>query len=264
MGKVGQLAKEQHLLMRPYQGLRKYFSRLVHHVTAPSQFVLDLHQKMGFFALAETRVVPNSHGFGLKEIDRNFLGRSKPHKKISATRFLYVGRIDKAKGVDLLCQAFVQAASQHPGMLLRVAGWGPLDESLREKYRNQNNIIFTGPVFGVQKNELFRDSDMLVTPSLAPESFGIVIAEAFSYGLPVIATRVGAYTEIVQEGQTGFFVNPGSVEDIFSALLKAGKEPLLIDTMSWNCIEQARRFTSEKFLGDYLALYQDNLENRNL
>jgi glycosyltransferase involved in cell wall biosynthesis len=259
IGRVGRLAQGQNLVIRPYQNLRKYFSRLVHAATAPSRFVLDLHQKMGFFSRANTRIVPNSHGFDAGELQQNSSESSRPYKKDLATRFLYIGRLDKAKGVDVLCEAFLLADGQNQNLLLRIAGWGPLDETLRKKYKHQSNIVFTGPVFGAQKAELFRDSHVLLAPSVAPESFGIVIAEAYSYGLPVIASRVGAYPEIVRDGETGFLVEPGSVDDLYSALTKVSKEHFLINAMSGNCFEEARKYTTEKPISDYLDIYEDRL-----
>ena len=176
-------------------------------------------------------------------------------KKGLARHFLYLGRLDKAKGIDLLCQAFLRVASLHNDVLLRIAGWGPLDESLREEYKNSTNIEFIGPVSGSMKKELFRDSDVLVAPSVIPEPFGIVIIEAYAHGVPVITSRTGAFPEIVREGETGLLVNPESVDDLFSAMVKFSEEKTLLATMSANCIEEARKFTTEKMINDYLDVY---------
>jgi glycosyltransferase involved in cell wall biosynthesis len=262
MGKVGRLAQEQNIVMRPYQILRRHFSRLVDQVTSPSRLVLNTHKKMGFFPKATTKIIPNTHGYDSGELRQNFLEVSKSPKKELPRRFLYLGRLDKAKGIDLLCQAFLRIASQNPDILLRIAGWGPLDASLREKYKDQHNIIFTGPVFGAQKAELFKDSDVLVAPSLAPENFPIVIAEAYAHGLPVITSRAGAFPEIVREGETGFLVETGSVDHLCSALARVSQDPRLTSAMSARCIEEAQKYTTEKFIGDYLELYRGSLDRR--
>jgi len=257
MGRVGRLAQEQSLVMRPYQSVRRYFSRLVHHVTAPSQFVLNLHQKMKFFPLAKVGVIPNTHGFSTGELNKAYPESQTLFQNDEAKHFLYIGRLDQAKGIDLLCQVFSQFNGLDQDWLLRIAGWGPLDAFLREKYECQGNIEFMGPVFGDEKTELFRRSHVLVAPSLAPESFGIVIAEAYSHGLPVIATRIGAYPEIVQDGKTGFLVKPGSAEGLSSAIIKISAEKNLFKTMSENCFVEAQKFTTEKFLSDYINIYED-------
>jgi glycosyltransferase involved in cell wall biosynthesis len=257
MGKVGRLAQEQRPVMRPYQHTRRHFSRLVHTATAPSQFVMDLHQKMGFFPGANIRIIPNTHGLSSEELQRNISESSKSAQNDLGMNFLFLGRLEKAKGIDVLCEAFSHADSKKHNLKLRLAGNGPLDEMLREKYKHQENMIFTGPVFGAQKDELFRNSNMLVAPSIVPESFGIVIAEAFSFGLPVIASRVGAYPEIVREGETGFLVEPGSVEELSSALIRICEKKGQISRMSKKCLVEANKYTSEKFLTDYLRIYTE-------
>jgi glycosyltransferase involved in cell wall biosynthesis len=256
MGRVGRLAKEQSLIMRPYQSIRRHFSRLVQHVTAPSRFVSELHTKMGFFPMAKSWVMPNTHGLDSGKLKNVHLKSQALSERIKCTQFLYIGRLDKAKGIDLLCQVFSQVAGEDHNLLLKVAGWGPLDEFLREKYKHQNCIQFTGPVFGDEKAELLGSSDVVIAPSLAPESFGIVIAEAYAYGLPVIASRIGAYPEIVKNGKTGFLVEPGSAEELYSTILSIRTKKSQLKTMSENCFAEAQNFAVEKFLSDYLDVYE--------
>jgi glycosyltransferase involved in cell wall biosynthesis len=250
-----ELAQEQNLLLRPYQILRKYFSRGVNAMTAPSRFVLDYHKKMGFFSLAKTIIIPNSHGNNASELKQNISDYSTFRKKDSAMRFLYLGRLDEAKGIDILCQAFLRIAIQKQDFILRIAGSGPLENSLREKYKYQQNIIFTGSVFGTQKTELLRDSDVLVAPSVVPESFGIVIVEAYAQGLPVIASKVGAYPEIIREGETGFLVEPVSEDGLFLALEKISCECNLLNEISRNCFDEAQKYTTDNLIHNYLDLY---------
>lgn len=257
MGKIGRLAQEQSLVMHPYQLIRKMFSQKVHTATAPSRFVMDVHQKMDFFPKSNIKIVPNSHGLGTEALQNNFSESPRFQQNDGMICFLYIGRLDKTKGIDVLCQVFSLVARKNQKVILRIAGWGPLDEALREKYQHLDNIIFTGPVFGAQKRELFQISHVLVAPSVAPESFGIVIAEAFSYGMPVIASKIGAFPEIVREGETGFLVEPGSVEELAAAISRVSEEKNLIASMSENCFKEARKYTTEKMLSNYLEIYEE-------
>ena len=257
MGRIGRLAQEQNVMIRPYQVLRRYFSRMVDDASAPSKFVLEYHKKFGFFPGARTGIIPNSHGFNVNELQQNISEVSRIPRKDLARRFLYLGRLDKAKGIELLCQAFLRIAGQKQEFLLRIAGWGPLEASLRDKYKQQANIEFSGVVFGTRKAELFRDSDVLVVPSTAPESFGLVICEAYFHGLPVIAAQVGAFSEIVRDGETGLLVKSGSVKDLYSALARVSEEHNLLKAMSVNCLDEARKYTTEKLINNYLAVYED-------
>lgn len=256
MGWAGRLAQKQNILMRPYQSSRRHFSRWVTCATAPSRFVLNYHQKIGFFSQAKVAVIPNSHGFDLNELNQKRAEFSRLPKKRLARRFLYLGRLDKAKGIDILCQAFLRIAGQDQDFLLKITGWGPLGRDLMEKYGFQKNIIFTGPVFGDQKAELFSDSDILVAPSVSPEPFGIVIAEAYSQGVPVITSRAGAFPEIVREGETGLLANTGSVDDLCLALDRVSKDNSLITAMSGNCFVEAKKYATEQFFAEYIKIYQ--------
>ncbi len=140
--------------------------------------------------------------------------------------------------------------------MLAGAHW-TLDVSLREKSKHQYDIKFTGPAFGDRKAELLSDSDVLVALSTAPESFDIVITEAYFYGLPVIATWVGAYSEIIKDGETGLLVKPGSVEGLSSAFIRICAEKNFVMALSRSSFEEAQKFTTGKFLGDQLNLYED-------
>ncbi len=171
MGKVGKLAQEQNIVMRPYQMLRRSFSSLVHDATAPSQFVLNFHKKMDFFPRAKLRVIPNSHGFSQNDVQRNSDEASRSKKREFVRNFLFLGRLDKPKGLDILCQAFTRAVVQKPDLQLSITGWGPLDVSLREKYKFQKNIVFSGPIFGSQKSKLLMNCDILICSITCSRTF---------------------------------------------------------------------------------------------
>jgi glycosyltransferase involved in cell wall biosynthesis len=256
MGRVGRLAQQQNPVIRPYQILRRNFSKLISTATAPSKFVMDYHQNMKFFPNANIRIIPNSHGINADELEENLIGFSKKPKVDLARSFLYLGRLDKAKGIDLLCQAFSRIAGDQANFKLRIAGWGPLDSYLREKYKAQKNIEFIGSVFGVKKKELFHLSDVLVAPSVFQEPFGIVVIEAFSNGIPVIASKTGAFPEIIQDGKTGFLFTTGSVDDLVEILKRVSHEPFLISSMAESCFDEARKYTLDNLVRNYLDIYE--------
>jgi glycosyltransferase involved in cell wall biosynthesis len=255
MGRVGKLAREQNLAVRPYQILRQGFSRLLTGATAPSRYVMDFHRHMGFFPRAKIQIVPNTHGYGSKELAQIRSENSMRQKPERGRRFLFLGRLVHAKGIDLLCQAFAHPAVQCQESVLMIAGWGPLENSLRESFFAHGNIQFCGQVSGAQKSKLLNDSDVLVVPSIFAEPFGIVVTEAYAHGLPVISSNTGAFPELVDEGKTGFLIPPGSVDALVTTITKINQEPELIDTLAGNCFLEAQRYTLEKFTGSYLSLY---------
>lgn len=122
-------------------------------------------------------------------------------------RFLFVGRAEPRKGLHLLLSTF----SAVDGATLAVVG-SSADSSLIA-----SNVVLHGPVHDRDAlRDLFDAADYLVVPSSA-EGMATVILEAFSRGLPVIATDVGASCDLVRNGSSGWLITPGDA----SALLKA-------------------------------------------
>lgn len=259
MGRVGKLALHQSILVRPYQSLRRSISKLVRVAIAPSRYVLDIHKQMGFFPNAISRVIQNSHGLSQAELKiKNSGGREELIQLQNDFKFLYLGRLDKAKGVDILCQAFIEATLINPKICLKIAGWGPMENFLNETYSKVNNIKFIGKVFGPQKDELLKHCEILIVPSISPEPFGIVIAEGYAYGLPVIASNIGAMPEIIKDGKTGLLTQPGSVSDLSAAISRMCNDPTLVKEMSKKCRIEAERFSSDEFINKYIDIYQLN------
>jgi glycosyltransferase involved in cell wall biosynthesis len=253
-GKVGKLAREQSILLRPYQIIRRSVSKVVDVVTFPSVYAREVHLKMGFFSAAIKRVIPNSHGFSQKCIEAR-QSASLYNEKTEIKQFLFVGRLDKAKGIEILCDAFIKLKIARPDVILQIAGWGPLEGSLKAKYGHYSYINFIGPVFGERKEEIFTRNDVLVAPSLVPETFGIVIVEGFAYGLPAIATRVGAFPEVVKEGYTGYLADPNSIDKLYDAMVKISSAPLTAIEMSGNCFTEAVKYSTESFIENYSSIY---------
>jgi glycosyltransferase involved in cell wall biosynthesis len=134
---------------------------------------------------------------------------------------------------------------------------------LLQRYGNHPQITFHGPVFGEKKSHLLETSDALIIPSVCPEAFAIVIAEAYALGVPVIAARSGGIPELVKEGQTGFLVPPGDVAALAEAIGHVAENPDIVRQMSPACLEMGRRFTPEQVNGAFLSLYNKVYKSKN-
>jgi len=124
-------------------------------------------------------------------------------------RALFVGRLSKEKGIDTLLEAWNEL--QTP---LDVIGGGTLLESV--KRANVPSISIKGQMPPDKVAEAMSTACFLVVPSICYEGFPLVIAEAMAAGLPVIASRLGAMAEIVQDGVTGLHFNAGDAGDLAS------------------------------------------------
>jgi glycosyltransferase involved in cell wall biosynthesis len=131
--------------------------------------------------------------------------------------FLFVGRLSPEKGVDVLARAIAQV----PGATLRVAGTGPSGEAVAAA----RCTTMLGALSGERVLEEMTSSLALVLPSIWYENFPRTLVEAFASGLPVVASRLGAMAELVEDGRTGLLFEPGSAEDLAVKLRWAQAHP---------------------------------------
>jgi len=137
----------------------------------------------------------------------------KPDRPVT---FGFIGFMDGRKGEDLLVEAF---ASLPAGSLL-LAGDGPNRKSIESKAAGLEigeRIQFLGIVGGDRKEKFFREIDVLCLPSKA-ENLPIALLEGMSYGHPAIATRVGGVPDMIRDGEDGWLVEAGSLQELTAAL----------------------------------------------
>ena len=132
---------------------------------------------------------------------------------------LCVGRLIPVKGHLVLLRALAQARGRVPGLVLDVAGQGPLEPALQAYARELgigDAVRFLGFVSPVQT--AIENAAIVVVPSLG-EGFGMVALEAMERSRPVVASAVGGLPEIVADGETGLVVEPGDAEALADALV---------------------------------------------
>jgi glycosyltransferase involved in cell wall biosynthesis len=78
---------------------------------------------------------------------------------------------------------------------------------------------------GAELESFYRGARFLVVPSLWFETFGLVVGEAMSHGIPVIASRIGALAELVEDGRTGLLFSPGAADELAAMMLRLWNEP---------------------------------------
>jgi len=142
----------------------------------------------------------------------------------NALIILFLGRLTQDKGIDTLLQAFSSQTIQQDSYLLLV---GPDEQNyiaripkvLGERQENFRYIPFT-----TEPEKYMAASDIFCLPSLR-EGFGLAIIEAGSSGLPSVASRIYGVTDSVKEGETGLFIQPGSIDELIGALNCLLKNP---------------------------------------
>ena len=133
-----------------------------------------------------------------------------PHVRSTAPgRILYVGALSPLKGLTYLIEAVGVLERAHPELELRLVGEGVERKRLEAelKRRGLTSVNLRGALSPEEVREELEAARLLVLPSLS-EGLPRVILEALASGVPVVATRTGSVSEVVQDGETGFLVPP--------------------------------------------------------
>lgn len=165
--------------------------------------------------IPEERVICIRNGVELRH-------RKKGDARPSSCRFLFVGNIVSAKGVQQLIDAFALAGQEEKEVRLILVGEGPERELLEHRAKEKgidSFVEFVGKQPPDQIVSWMSQSDCLVLPSLS-EGTPNVILEAMASALPVVASSLPGICEIVKDRVTGFLVKPGDVDDLAQKLLE--------------------------------------------
>jgi glycosyltransferase involved in cell wall biosynthesis len=138
---------------------------------------------------------------------------------------LYVGRLALEKSMNVVFDTYdsLPEVMKRNSQLI-IAGDGPLGESLREQFKDDANIIYTGFVQGKALSDLYAASDVLLFPS-ATETFGNVVLESMASGTPVIGAAAGGVKDNIQHGSTGLLCPPGDVPAFVKAVEQLYRSP---------------------------------------
>ena len=163
----------------------------------------------------------------------------------------YIGRISEEKGIKTL----LAAASRRSNMQFLLAGNGPLLPAY--KRCAPKNANFVGGLNKQQLSSFYREARFIVVPSEWYETFGLVVVEAMSHGLPVIASRIGGLPELVEDGVTGLLFEPGNSEELSSKMKHLWDNPDLCKKMGQAGREKAiREYNKNIYYKRLIAAYK--------
>jgi glycosyltransferase involved in cell wall biosynthesis len=172
---------------------------------------------------------------------------------------LFVGRLEKRKGIDLLLAAANQFLLSDPHTYLLLAGrdvegWINISKTLLSQDLLQR-VYFLGEVDDLTREKLLHISYCLVFPSRY-ESFGLVPLEAFVHGVPVIASSSGAIPEVVRNNYCGLLFPPENIDALANCITRLLVNPKLHEELSKNSKGQIRKFSSRKSAIKTLRIYE--------
>lgn len=187
-------------------------------------------------------------------------------------KILVVGRLnDPYKRLDIVLRAFKIILKEIPKAKLYAIGvFNPKEGILNAEYITfeellkkldipEENIEFTGPVESV--NEYYKKADLLLFASEG-EGFGMVVAEANSFGVPVVSTKLDGIEELIYDGENGYLVEKNNVNEYANAALKILKNKRLKSKMSENAIKISSKFDKTTIIKKWDKLIDDVLNNK--
>ncbi len=207
-------------------------------------------------------------GVPLPTLDAHDAHLALPHPAV-----LFVGRLERRKGVHVLFQAIPLVLREVPDAHFFLIGRDTFDDgqsialegssrhsfketllrSFPEEYADRLHLI--GYVTEDVLTQYYRACDLFVAPSLY-ESFGFIYIEAMSYGKPVIGCSVGGVPEVVEDGVTGLLVRPEDPVALADAITRLLQQPAVRRALGARARERvAERFTVEHLVTNTLSAY---------
>ncbi len=214
-------------------------------IISPSRFTADTHRNMGIQIPIEyiPMFVPRpSQPLSNTEGSNRFANPERPY-------FLFVGRLEKLKGVQNLIPIF----SQYSHTDLLIAGDGEFRKRLQEIASENPRVKFLGNLSYEDLKGLYAGAIALLVPSLCYETFGQTIVEAFTMKTPVIVKNIGALPELVTESGGGFLYQKES--ELTDIMEKLRTNPDLRNELGERGFQTySRCWTEERHLEEYFKL----------
>jgi len=227
----------RNLLQRRTEGLYKA-------VVAPSRFILEAHRASGFFSGASHKVIPLGSTFPIRP--------AIAERKTGPLRLLSLGALSKHKGGDLLLN--LPKLLKDPDFRFEIAGSGEMEEAWRDLAIHDSRVRFHGFVTGAEKERLFEEADLFLLPSIWYDNSPVVIYESFSFGLPVIASRIGGIPELIKDGENGLLIAPGDINELVAAINNLWNHPKLLNLLSRQAYVASQTYTFDLHVEEFLNI----------
>jgi glycosyltransferase involved in cell wall biosynthesis len=234
--------------------------RVIRHILEHASTVIVLSERLQSYVgtIAPSARVVTIHNF----VDDARIETEAKRASVtrSSTMLLFLGEIGHRKGIHDLVRALPEISKSIPDVRLVAGGSGDIDAVRRriEELGIAKHVILPGYVSGPEKFRLLAEAAIYVLPSYN-EGVPISILEAMSVGLPIVTTPVGGIPDVIRDGEEGFLVSPGSIDQLARRII----ELLSNENLRMRMGDAARRrlqtaFSPEKSLCALQALYESH------
>ncbi len=230
-------------------------ARHLHGRIAVSQPALDYarHHIPG-----EYEIIPN--GVDLRQFSPNVAPFEE--YRDGKRNILFVGRLEKRKGLAYLLRAFMRVKQEMPDTRLIVVGGGtrlrPRYERFIAQHGLQHDVVFKGFVPNDEVARYFRTADIYCSPATGHESLGVVLLEGLATGTPVVASDIPGYSTVVTHGKDGLLFPPKDSARLAGTLLQLLNDRDLAARLSAAGLKTAAGYSWER-IGERVAGFYQNV-----
>lgn len=230
----------------------KSILKYLDHLTAVSEPAASYVRKI---TRRHVQIIPN--GINLDKFDPLKVNKYKDFND-SLSTIVYIGRLEKRKGVGYLLRAYRSLVKTYPEVRLLIAGDGPKRKTLQNYVSNYKlpNVYFLGFVSDEEKLQLLKRADVFTSPALYGESFGIVLLEAMSMGAPIVAGDNPGYSSVLSGRGRLSLVNPKNIKDYALKMELLLSDPKLAKLLSEWGLNEVKKYDFPLIVDKYESIYK--------
>lgn len=210
----------------------------------------------------EYDIIPN--GICVEEFSNNI--EPFGHLRDGMVNILFLGRLEKRKGLKYLLKAYSSLKWNWPNLRLIVVGRGEPDlesQSIMSEC-NLKDVIFTGPVSDEERIRYYKSADIYCSPATGNESFGVVLLEAMAAGKPIVATSIEGYSSVITHDFDGLLVPPKDDVALAINIERLLKDSVLRQRLVKNAARTVHQYRWESVAGRVLDHYEARLERETI
>ena len=205
-----------------------------------------------------TDVVPNG-----VDVTRFASGEPRPDAPPPPV-ILWIGRLDPQKGFGVAVRAFAEIAAEREDATFVVAGDGKDRVALADlRPEIRRRVRMLGAVANEDLPGHLASASVFVAPATGHESFGVVLVEAMAAGVPVVATDIEGYREVVRDDVDGLLVRPGDPHVVAAAVLRVLGDGALATRLGASGRERSRTYGWDAVVPEIEAIYRRVAEGRS-
>ncbi|MGQ0764264.1 MAG: glycosyltransferase family 4 protein [Gemmatimonadota bacterium] len=230
--------------------LRPVWRRVDRRIAVSEAARISVCSRMG---PADVEIVPNG-------ADVEAFGDAQPADLPAGRKLLFVGRLEPRKGFPVAVRAFALLAARYPDLRLVVVGAGEQAGAVNELTPAiRSRVHMLGKVPNETLATFHRAADVFISPATGSESFGIVLVEAMAAALPLVASDIPGYREVVRHNREGLLVKPSDPAALADGVARFLDDPALARQLAANGFARSQAFSWTRIIDRLEQVYYETV-----